>query len=346
MINKYQALINELRSRESGEAVNKNSRVLVVDGFNTFIRSYAASPVTNGDGIHVGGISGFLLSIGYAIKSINPTRLIIVFDGKDGSSSRRALFPDYKQNRKVKIRLNRAEDVEKEDNQLFQLIRLMDYLQALPLTTITIERAEADDVIAYITKEYFEPKKSQVYIMSSDKDFMQLVNQQVHIWSPTKKQLFFTEDVQESFNVPPSNFALFRALTGDDSDNIPGVKGLGVKTLLAKFPEFCTKSMDVDSFLQYTRSLKERDSAKIYQTVLDAEEDIRLYYKITQLSESNLNLSSKLRIIETLDNPINRLAKLKFFTMLTEDKMTNTIKNPDLWLRETTTSLDQLALQG
>jgi len=77
--NKYQALFNELKNRETADDQHLNSRVLIIDGLNTFIRSYAASPVTNEDGVHVGGISGTLMSIGHAIKSINPTRVVVVF---------------------------------------------------------------------------------------------------------------------------------------------------------------------------------------------------------------------------------------------------------------------------
>ncbi len=75
---KYLAILNELRVNGPQSDQHLNSRVLIVDGLNTFIRAYAASPVTNSDGEHVGGISGTLMSIGHAIKNIDPTRVIIV----------------------------------------------------------------------------------------------------------------------------------------------------------------------------------------------------------------------------------------------------------------------------
>ena len=67
------------------------------------------------------------MSVGYAVKTINPTRVVVIFDGKDGSSKRKAIFPDYKAKRKVKIRLNRSLDVDSEDTQLLQLFRLIEY---------------------------------------------------------------------------------------------------------------------------------------------------------------------------------------------------------------------------
>jgi DNA polymerase-1 len=347
MINKYQALINELRLRqEDDEAVHKNSRVLIVDGLNTFIRAYAASPVTNSDGEHVGGISGFLMSVGHAIKAINPTRLVIVFDGKDGSARRRSIYPDYKAKRKVTIRLNRSETVDKEDNQLVQLMRLTEYLDVMPLTTLVADKAEADDVIAYISNDYLEQKDSQVFIMSSDKDFMQLVDDRTHVWSPTKKKMFYAEDVLETYGVLPANFALFRSLIGDDSDCIPGVNGVGDKTVWDKFPKLATDNMTIDEFFIYANELATSNpKMKIYQKVAEAEKDVRLYFEIIQLGVSNINMSSKMKIIGMMEQPHNKLAKIKFHTMLIEDRMTTAIRNVEMWLKETTSKLDKYILE-
>lgn len=346
MINKYQALINELRLRQGEtEAVHKNSRVLIVDGLNTFIRAYAASPVLNGDGEHVGGITGFLMSVGHAIKAMNPTRVVIVFDGKNGSARRRSVYPDYKANRKVKIRLNRAITVDKQDNQLQQLIRLTDYLSIMPMTTVVVDGSEADDVIAYLASDYLLQKESQVFIMSSDKDFMQLVSDQVHVWSPTKKKMFYTEDVMDEYGVHPKNFAIFRSLIGDDSDNIPGVNGVGAKTVIERYPKLCTDPMTLDEFIAYANELAAINKAKIYQKVTQSEAELRLYFEIIQLGESNINMSNKMKIINMVEDTVPQLAKMKFHTMLTEDRMSNAIKNVEMWLRETTAKLNQYALE-
>jgi len=349
MKNKYAAYFNEvkLRGTEAISTDTKNSRVLIVDGLNTFIRAYAASPSTNTNGEHIGGLSGFLLSVGHAIKSINPTRVIVVFDGKDGSARRRQLFPDYKANRKFKIRLNRAVTVDKEDNQLQQLIRLIEYIEVLPFTTITSDGVEADDVIAYIGEDYLKDKNSQVFIMSSDKDFLQLVNDRIHIWSPTKKQLYYVDDVYNQYGIMPENFALFRALVGDDSDNIPGVSGLGAKTIVSKFPKMNGSDiLSVDDFVQYAKELYANNpKSKLYTRVVEAEADIRLFHQIMQLSESGIPGHMKLKIIDSLQTGVGKLAKIKFHTMMIEDGMTNAIRNVEVWLKEITQKLDQYTLQ-
>lgn len=322
-----------------------NSRVLIVDGLNTAIRAYSVSPATNTNGDHVGGISGFLLSVGHAIKTINPTRVVVVFDGKDGSAKRRALYPDYKTHRKIKIRLNRSDQVDKQDNQLQQLVRTLDYLAALPIQTLVVNGAEADDVIAYITKSYFTAEDSQVFIMSSDKDFMQLVDHRVHVWSPTKKRIYFADDVYQEYGIIPENFALFRALTGDTSDNIPGVRGLGVKTLLARFPAITEKTtLTVNQFFNYaTLQCNNNPKVKLYQVVLNARNDVELFYQITQLSQSMISGQLRLGIVGMLNQPIKKASKVQFHRMLVEDGMTQTIKNVDYWLSEITRKLDWFA---
>ena len=341
MTNRYLAILNELKSRTIDDS-NKNSRVLVIDGLNTFIRCYAASPVLNDDGEHVGGISGFLLSIGHAIKAINPTRVIIVFDGKNGTARRKEIFPEYKAHRNFKVRLNRAETVDKQDNQLHQLIRLTEYLSALPITIIIQDNTEADDVIAYIVNDHFAD--SHCFIMSSDKDFLQLITERVHVWSPTKKKLYYVEDVFEEFGVYPHNFALFKAIIGDASDNIPGVDGVGAKTLLKRFDIISQQEqLSLDGFLRYVEGLN--DKTKTLQTMKESKEILERNLRLVQLSDSNMSVTNKLKTQHLLEQPIPRFAKPTFHKMLIEDKMTTAIKNVDFWLREVVQKLDMYALK-
>ena len=343
--NKYMALFNELKNKEVQDDQHLNSRVLIIDGLNTFIRAYAASPVTNQDGIHVGGISGTLMSIGSAIKSINPTRVIVIFDGKDGSAKRRQIYSEYKANRKVKIRLNRAEPEDAEDNQMLQLLRLVEYLGVLPVTTLVADGTEADDIIAYIAYDYLRVNGGHTYIMSSDKDFYQLVSEDIHVWSPTKKKLYYIEDIKEEFEIHPQNFALYRALIGDKSDNINGVDGVGDKTIKKRFPILTEdRLVTIEDLLEFAKA--QSSKIKIYQSLIEQEDIIRRNIQLMQLSESNINTTNKLNIISRLGEKVNKTSKMAFYKMLTEDKMTTAIRNVDMWVKEVTTKLDIFALQS
>ena len=238
MKNKYFSILDSLKENEAVDT-NLNDRVLIIDGLNTFIRSWSVSPATNDDGIHVGGISGFLMSIGFAIKKIKPTRVIICFDGKGGSSRRRKVFPAYKGNRKPTQKLNRAYEsgslTDQQENMKMQLGRLINYLDALPVSCMSIDNIEADDAIAYITQQVLP--ESRHFIMSSDKDFLQLIDDRIGVWSPTKKKMYFKEDILDEYGITASNYLMYRVLSGDKSDNIPGIPGVGLKSLLKRVPE-------------------------------------------------------------------------------------------------------------
>lgn len=326
---------------EEGNALpsNPNDKVLIIDGLNTFIRSFAVSPVTNDDGIHVGGITGFLMSIGYAIKILQPTRVIICFDGKGGSQRRRKLFPDYKANRLVRTKLNRTNSFGDKDaesqNMKMQIGRLVQYLEHLPVQMLAPENIEADDAIAYLSKQVLT--ESKIFIMSSDKDFIQLVDDRIAVWSPTKKKLYFKDDVTEDYKIPAHNYLLYRTLTGDKSDNIPGIRGTGIKTLQKRLPRlFSQDTLTIDDIINDCEDSK----VKVLQTIHESRSTIELNYKLMQLSEVDISGSSKHKILNVADNEIPRLNAMQFKVMLIEDTITGAFRNLEFWLRERFSSLD------
>jgi len=231
MNNRYFSILEEIKKKGGKlDDGHFNDKVLIIDGLNTFIRVFSVMPTLNDDGAHIGGIVGFLKSIGYAIHLFNPTRAIIVFDGKGGSTRRRKLFPEYKAGRRVKKKLVRAYDFntpeEERQNMLMQLKRIVEYLELLPVSILSIDNIEADDTIGYLSKQVFD--KSKITILSTDKDFLQLVNHRIKVYSPTKKKIYDRETLMEEYGIPSKNFLTYRILEGDKSDNIPGVKGAGL----------------------------------------------------------------------------------------------------------------------
>ena len=322
-----------------------NDRILIVDGLNTFIRSFAVNPSSNDDGVHIGGMTGFLQSIGYAIRNIRPTRVIICWDGKGGSTRRRKMFPDYKANRRVRTRLTRMSNYGNVgDEQIAmgqQIRRLTQYLETLPVTVLATENIEADDAIAYICEQIYP--ESQKFIMSTDKDYLQLVNDKVQVWSPTKKKFYFQETILEEFGVPANNFLEYRTLLGDSSDNIPGIKGTGLKTLQKRLPIiFGDKKITIDDILKQAEDNK--SDAKILATIAESGDILRLNYKLMQLREVDISGHAKSSILDIVRRPIQRLNKPKFLTMFLEDKINSTMKNPEFWLQDTWRSLDSYSI--
>jgi 5'-3' exonuclease len=320
---------------------SKNSKVLIIDGLNTFIRCFVADPSINDDGLHVGGTSGFLKSIGYAIKVIKPTRCIIVFDGEGGSVRRRKIYTEYKNRRKCTVRLNRTyEELNKieEERKVKQLIRLIDYLRCLPLIHLIIDCVEADDVIAYCAVEYF--KKSNIVIMSSDKDFLQLVNNRIKVWSPSYKKMFGPAEIVEKYNIHPDNFLLYRCMDGDISDNIGGIHGAGTKTIVKCFP-FITGSCKISLNEVVSYSKENIDKYKLYKSVVENESILYRNYELMQLSNSILSTPAQIKIYNILNSKnVPKLNMYGFVKLMTEDKMWNVIENYGNWLTETFSSLN------
>jgi len=112
------------------------------------------------------------------------------------------------------------------------MLRLIDYLKTLPISIITRDKLEADDLIGYLA-----PRFDSSIIMSADQDFLQLCSDTVQVYSPIKKKFYGPKEVFDEYGLWPQNFINYKVLMGDSSDNLPGVKGLGPKKLFKLFPE-------------------------------------------------------------------------------------------------------------
>lgn len=326
--NKYITLLENFKPVQ----LNYNSRVLVVDGLNNFIRTFSTNPSANDDGEHIGGLTGFLLSVGYAIKQIQPTRVIIVFDGKGGSQRRREIFPDYKANRTpgtpIKRSFTLSTDEDPRQSMSRQLVRLVEYLDVLPVTTLSIDHIEADDTIAYLTN-LISAEEGHTYIMSTDRDFLQLIDHNVIVWSPTKKKMYFKQDILDEYNISATNFLLYRMLTGDKSDNIPGISGIGIKTLLKKVPHL-KEDLEIDLNSLYEHCIKNAGD-KVLDKIIQHKSLLDTNHKLMQLKDVNISGNAKSKILNMFEYRPNIFNKNAFFNLLIKDKSINFIKNVDGW---------------
>ena len=323
----------------SNEAIHSDDRVLIVDGLNTYIRVFSAVPALNDDGDHVGGVVGFLRSIASLVRQFKPTRCVLVFDGKGGSARRKKVFSNYKANRAVKTKFNRHEEFANiEDEQASmkaQFSRMVEYLQTLPVTLISIDHVEADDVIAYLAQETFA-KSERVIISSTDRDFLQLISDRVQVWSPVKKKLYDKRSLQEEYLVHPNNYLTYRTVIGDKSDNIPGVNGVALKTLVKLFPELTEEpQVDVDMLVDKATQIK----GKAAITLSEAKTQLDMNWDLMQLKDVDIPANTKLLVHDIAHRPINKMNQLEFKKMFMQDKLYTVIKDVDFWLRDTFLSL-------
>lgn len=255
---------------------------------------------------------------------------------------RRKIYPDYKAKKKTTVRLNRIyefnSDLGDEHESLKkQLQRVVMYLQHLPLNMISLDNVEADDTIAYLALDYF--KKWNVKIMSSDKDFLQLVDSRVNCWSPTKKKLYAPADVLTEYGIDSKNFVYYRIFDGDASDNIDGIKGCGLKTIKKAFP-FLADNQLVTLKQIYDYAVANRGKLKVYESIIANWSTVERNYALMQLTESQVTTHAQLHVKDCLDNPINKLNRFEFSKLVTEDKLWNNLPNYQSWIGEVFTKLD------
>lgn len=209
----------------------KSKRVLIVDGMNNFLRCVNSFDDTGHSGDPVGGVLGTLYTIGKAVRVMGCDRVIIVYDGVNNTKQRRKMLPDYKGKRRVQRDMDRLDNPNKEVNRKAQLKLLIQCFNNLPVLQFIHKGVEADDVIAYAAQQLVHTHDaSEAIIMSSDKDFLQLVSNKIKVWSPSKNKLYGVDEVIEDFEVHPENMIWYRAFVGDKSDEIKGVPGIGHKS--------------------------------------------------------------------------------------------------------------------
>jgi len=324
---------------DNDEGMTLNGRVLIVDGMNTFIRSFAAIPTMDSNGNHIGGITGFLKSVGYAIRNFKPSRVFVVFDGKGGSRRRKKIYPEYKGERKAPMtRLNRAHGgiAEAEDEQNFmkyELVVLAKLLQYLPITIITLDYVEADDIIAYLA-ELTVNEGGEAIIYSTDKDFIQMVDDEtrIKVWNPVRKKTYTVESVLEDYGIHPHKWLMYRAITGDKSDNIDGVKGVGIKTLLKEFPYFAEPNF---VYLQQIEQEATYSKRKAIRQLAESRDLLERNLRLMQLADINISDSNKMIVLGRFrDNP-PKFRKTGLTKELIHYNLLDAMGNYDLWVTQT-----------
>ncbi len=296
----------------------------------------------NEDGNHIGGMAGFMKSLGFAIRSFKPTRVVLVFDGKGGSQRRRKIYKDYKANRKPPTRLNRQYDMttdeQEKENMKYQLVSLVEMVECLPVSILALDHVEADDVIAYMS-ELVTKNGGTSIIYSTDKDFLQMVNENVKVYNPVKKKTFDVDIILETYGVHPDNFVFFRSLLGDKSDNIDGIKGAGEKTLLKYIPEFADPSVEVNLNLIEQKYADIKKKPKVVETILDNTSIVNRNMQLMNLRDVDINIDAKMKILHKFEEGCPPLRKTDLTKLMVKTKIISSIQNYDEWITFTFTPL-------
>jgi DNA polymerase-1 len=325
---------------EHGEETVEGERILMIDGLNLFFRNFAMMNMVNPDGIHIGGLGGFFRSLGAEIRRVNPTQVYVIFDGAGSSNNRKNILPEYKSGRDLQRITNwdAFDNLEDEhDAKVDQMVRIIQYLKTLPVKTLSIPKVEADDVIAYLSSVVPKDPKDKVFIVSSDKDFLQLINKNVIVYRPMEKEFYTEETVVEKFKMSPTNFILYKTLMGDNSDKVAGVKGLGPKKLYKLFPELSERDMSLDDIYNICES-KFKENV-IYARIIQNIDALERNYKIMDLSNPMIDKNDESYLNEVVKSKDIHYIPDQFIAMYNEDKLGGMIRNLDFWLKDIFESL-------
>ncbi len=321
--------------QEQGEETVQSERILFIDGLNLFFRNFAVMNMVNPDGVHIGGLGGFFRSLGAMIRQIDPTQVYVVFDGAGSANNRKNINPLYKSGRDLQRITNWDafdDKQDEDDSKVDQMVRVIQYLKTLPVKTISIDKVEADDIISYLSGVVIKDPKDKAFIVSSDKDFIQLVNDNVIVYRPMEKEYYTEQTVIDKYKMSPKNFILHKTLLGDNSDKIKGIKGLGEKGLYKKFPELMERDMDLQDIFSICEA-KFKDHV-VYARVLQNADEMENNYKIMNLENPMISSKEKEYLNKVVNSEVPPYIPEQFVAFYNQDKLGGMIRNVEFWVKD------------
>ena len=265
-------------------------KLFIVDGYAILYRAHYAlirNPLITSYGFHTSALFGFSNHIIKLINDENPDYLVCAFDSKE-KTFRHKMYSSYKANRpEMPLELQQ------------QIPHLWEVLEAMNIPVLRKPGFEADDIIGTITNSVSD-SQIESYIVSGDKDFMQLINDKVFLYAPGKRNyppvIYDRQGVIKKWGLPPEKIIDLLALMGDSSDNVPGVSGVGVKTAVKLLKEYD----NIESVLDNASKIKNkrvydgltngRDSAYLSKELVTIVKDVDVDTSIEKFITNSFNL--------------------------------------------------------
>lgn len=276
-------------------------KCILIDSYGFIFRAYHVQPkLTSPDGLPVGAVYGFISILIKLLQDHNPSHIAAVFDS-GGKNFRHEIFPEYKAHRP---------DVPEDLIAQFGVIR--EVVKSLNIASLELNGYEADDLIASLAKS-IESTGEEVIIVSADKDLAQLMSDKIKIFDPTKTKFISKEDIFEKFGISePEKILDILAITGDKSDNIPGVPGFGPKTAAELISQFG----DFEGLLNGFENIQ---SDRKRETFRQNIEKAKLSYELAKL-DSNIAINTSLADLAwdrpNLEQILNLLNRFGFKSLI------------------------------
>ena len=287
----------------------KYTHTLLIDGDSLLKTAYHGAKNLYYKDTHIGGIFQFLTMLRKCLNEHRYDRVFVFWDGRFSGRLRYDIYKDYKANRDKNFYIKQ----DPSDPELYiQKERVMQYCEELFIRQFKDEIIEADDSIAYYCGQIKEDEK--IVIVTNDRDMLQLLSKSVGVYVINLRKIVTIKNYNENFNHHYSNIMLLKILSGDNSDNIKGIKGISEKTLIKYFPEFTLKSLtleDIISKIEIIQSerktrLKTLDNIINKVTVgIQGDSIYEVNEKIINLKQPLLTESAKSELDYLFDVPID-----------------------------------------
>ncbi len=276
-------------------------RIFLIDGYAVLYRAHFAmirNPLVTSYGLHTSALFGFTNQILKLLRTEKPDYLMAAFDSAE-KTFRHEKYPEYKATREKMPEELRA-----------QLPYLWELMEAMRIPSFEKPGFEADDIIGTMAR-YADGKELDVYIVSGDKDFMQLVNDHIFLYAPSGRQaeikVYDRKKVEEKWGVPPEKIIDLLGLMGDSSDNIPGVPGVGEKTAVKLLQEYgsLTAALEHADEVKNKRAregLKQgRDKALLSKELVTIDTDVELDIDLKKMETDGFDVTRLNELFRTLE---------------------------------------------
>ncbi len=276
-------------------------RLFLIDGSALAYRAFFAfqrQPLINSKGENTSAAFGFYRSLQKILDNENPDYIATVFDTPE-PTFRHKLFPEYKATRE-----------KMPDEMIEQLPRVKQMLNVMNIELLEIPGFEADDVIGTLAIDG-EKNNLEVWLVTGDKDFMQLVTEKVKIYNPRRAnespEILDVQGVITKTGLHPTRIIDFMALTGDSSDNIPGVRGIGPKTAAELLKEFDTLEEILENPDKISRKPirakieANKENALLSKKLVTIDTDVKLNIKIDDLKRKQPEKETAIRFFKEIE---------------------------------------------
>lgn len=309
-------------------------RTLLVDSSYLFKKSVNGAKNTYTDAFgQIGGLYSFLTTVRKLIRDYSINKVVLCWDGENGGIARYRIDRNYKSNRKSKDWFKKTKltpneiilEKKKKISHLKQKKRIQAYAEELFLRQIEVDEIEADDIIAAYCYKY--NNKEEIFLYSSDRDFVQLLNLNITIIFPTHDKPITKKNFFTAFGYHYANSLPFKIISGDTSDNIPGTGNLRETKILKHFPDLRAKKTTVNEICKLAKELNEKRVIEgkkpftYFENLLKNKERLKINHRLMNLSEPMLNDVAR-EELEQLDlplSPVDRNNK-NLFKLMEEDE--------------------------